>query len=287
MIDDLLSPLWLRYPSIPMGSIGWRMGAGEEYMSQWNDWFSQLTPEAQLSYRGWFPPAPTCQGFYDPGYGIGYGFDSETDFSCTGPSGWSVVYWQRSGLPRYSRQMLIDGGWDGEFVFFWKPEVDAVGPGTLSQWQPSAFRIYDDCCCAEQYMMAEKARLFGDTAIEGEIMATDDPKRMKSLGRRVANFDATLWDKAKYSVVLDGNYAKFTQDETLREYLLSTTGKVLVEASPMDTIWGIGLSSANPKAADPAQWRGQNLLGFALMEVRDEITRVWANYDRIDWSHFP
>jgi len=66
-----------------MGSIGWRMGAGEEYMSQWNDWFGQLTPEAQVLYRGWFPPPSTCQGFYDPGYGLGYGFDSETDSPCT------------------------------------------------------------------------------------------------------------------------------------------------------------------------------------------------------------
>jgi ribA/ribD-fused uncharacterized protein len=135
-------------------------------------------------------------------------------------------------------------------------------------------------------MMAEKAALFGDEEILAQILATEDPKAMKALGRKVRSFDSTVWDKAKYSIVLNGNYAKFTQDDALREYLLSTADKILVEASPLDTVWGIGLGANNPKSVDPAQWRGRNLLGFALMEVRDEIARVYANHNRIDWNKF-
>ena len=126
-------------------------------------------------------------------------------------------------------------------------------------------------------MMAEKARLFGDEEVEKEIMNTSDPKLMKALGRKVRNFDPQVWDKVKYSIVLNGNYYKFTQNKEMMDFLLSTGNKILVEASPMDTIWGIGLGKDNEKAHNIASWRGQNFLGFALMEVRDEIRKVYQN----------
>ncbi|SPT67581.1 Swarming motility protein ybiA [Anaerobiospirillum thomasii] len=87
-------------------------------------------------------------------------------------------------------------------------------------------------------------------------------------------FDHKVWDKFKYSIVLNGNYLKFSQNRDLRDFLLSTYDKVIVEASPYDAIWGICLSGSDPKSCDPMLWRGENLLGFALMEVRDEIHRV-------------
>ena len=126
-------------------------------------------------------------------------------------------------------------------------------------------------------MMAEKARLFGDEEVREEIMNTSDPKLMKALGRKVRNFDPQVWDKVKYSIVLNGNYYKFTQNKEMMDFLLSTGDKILVEASPMDTIWGIGFGKENEKAKNVAMWRGQNLLGFALMEVRDEIRKVYQN----------
>ena len=126
-------------------------------------------------------------------------------------------------------------------------------------------------------MMAEKARLFGDKEVEKEIMNTSDPKLMKALGRKVRNFDPQVWDKVKYSIVLNGNYYKFTQNKEMMDFLLSTGDKILVEASPMDTIWGIGLSKDNEKSQNIAAWRGKNLLGFALMEVRDEIRKLYQN----------
>lgn len=104
-----------------------------------------------------------------------------------------------------------------------------------------------------------------------------EPKEIKALGRKVRGFDESVWNKVKYSIVLNGNFRKFTQNPKLREFLLSTGENILVEASPYDAIWGIRMSANNENAQNPMKWKGQNLLGFALMEVRDEIRRVWEN----------
>ena len=95
--------------------------------------------------------------------------------------------------------------------------------------------------------------------------------------RTKINFDPAVWDKVKYSIVLNGNYYKFTQNQAMMDFLLSTGDKILVEASPLDTIWGIGLGKDNEKAFNIASWRGKNLLGFALMEVRDELRKLYKN----------
>ena len=126
-------------------------------------------------------------------------------------------------------------------------------------------------------MMLGKARLFQDKVAAEKILASDDPRKIKKLGRSVQNFDDKLWDSVKYPLVLTGNYNKFVQNPQLRNFLLSTGKSILVEASPYDRVWGIGLSADDPRAKDPRQWLGRNLLGFALMEVRDEIRRTYAN----------
>ena len=136
----------------------------------------------------------------------------------------------------------------------------------------------------EQYMMAGKAQLFGDSEIREQILKCNVPKQIKALGRKVRSFDQKVWDKFKYAIVLGGNWCKFSQNRDLREFLLSTGDSVLVEASPYDNIWGISLAASSPEAQNPVQWRGQNLLGFALMEVRDELRRVTENEMLCDWS---
>lgn len=163
------------------------------------------------------------------------------------------------------------------YLFFWKPVPEGdgrPGPGCLGQWWPAAFTAEGvEYRCAEQYMMAEKARLFGDEAMLAAILDTGDPKRMKALGRRVQGFDQKLWEENCREIVVRGNLAKFGQDPELRAYLLGTGEQVLVEASPLDRIWGIGLGCNSPDAQDPLKWRGKNLLGFALMEVRDRLQK--------------
>ena len=122
-----------------------------------------------------------------------------------------------------------------------------------------------------------EGQLFGDEEIRKEVLACSDPRQIKALGRKVRGFDQKVWDKFKYAIVLNGNWCKFSQNRDLREFLLSTGDSVLVEASPYDNIWGIRLAASSQEAQDPTQWRGQNLLGFALMEVRDELRRVTQN----------
>ena len=133
-------------------------------------------------------------------------------------------------------------------------------------------------------MMAEKARLFEDKETLEKIMEARSQGKIKALGREVKHFDQTEWDKCKYTIVLTGNFQKFLQNPELKDFLLRTGDKILVEASPRDRIWGIGMGKANENAENPAAWRGRNLLGFALMEVRDELRRVCANEDKIDWN---
>lgn len=157
-------------------------------------------------------------------------------------------------------------------LFYGHRVTKAVTETCLSQWYPCRFEVEGvTYTSAEQYMMAEKAKSFGDEEIRAEILNTDDPRMCKALGRKVKNFDKAVWDKEKEHIVRKGNTKKFLQNSALRNFLLSTGDKVLVEASPTDRVWGIGMGKNNPDALDPQKWRGQNLLGFALMNVRDFI----------------
>jgi len=162
-----------------------------------------------------------------------------------------------------------------DYLFFWghKPSKDgSIIKTCMSQWWLASFTedqvVY---ATAEHYMMAGKACLFGDAEVLAEILKAEAPDIAKKLGRKVRNFDPVAWDAHKYELVKQGNLLKFSQNDPLKHFLLGTGNAVLVEASPVDPVWGIGLSQDDPGAADPAKWRGENLLGFALMEVRDQL----------------
>lgn len=174
------------------------------------------------------------------------------------------------------RQWLIDHK-DEMLLFYGHKVTDPITDSCLSQWYPCEFKEEGvTYTSAEQYMMAEKARLFADEEMREEIIRTNDPETCKRLGRKVRNFDKEIWDKNKMDIVEHGNLLKFTQNPQLREFLLSTGDKVLVEASPVDCIWGIGIGKNNPDALDPSKWRGENLLGFALMGVRNDIACMYG-----------
>ena len=152
------------------------------------------------------------------------------------------------------------------FTFFWS--------GPFSQWHPSRFVIdkvsYN---CAEQYMMAEKARLFGDKDSERRIMSTSDPSDQKRYGRSVTGFNADKWNNVAKDIVYKASMAKFTQDPELKAILLTTVGTTLVEASPKDNIWGIGLQKDDPRARQRMTWLGKNWLGETLTKVRDQLLK--------------
>ncbi|WP_203924264.1 NADAR family protein [Rugosimonospora africana] len=171
---------------------------------------------------------------------------------------------------------LVNRGDRVKYLLFWghRPRRDgAVGAECLSQWWPAAF-VVDGVryASAEHYMMVGKARLFGDETTAQRMLATTKPGAVKALGRQVRAFDDATWDAHRFDLVTDGNVAKFGQHPDLRDYLLRTGDRVLVEASPVDRVWGIGLAAADPLAADPTRWRGRNLLGFALMRAREILT---------------
>ena len=177
---------------------------------------------------------------------------------------------------KYNVETLIkqqEGGKPRKYLFFWghQPASDgSITKSCFSQWWHAPFVIGDVTYpTAEHWMMAEKARLFGDIEIQDAILKAKSPAEVKKLGREVKNFDEAIWNQKRYSIVLQGTWNKFNQHPDLKQFLIQTNDRVLVEASPVDDIWGIGLAADHQKANDPSQWRGINLLGFALMEVRD------------------
>ncbi|GAB3826596.1 NADAR family protein [Hymenobacter jeollabukensis] len=173
-------------------------------------------------------------------------------------------------------QQHLDAGHTVKYLFFWghtpAPGATSVGKECLSQWYPAPFVIDGTRYpTAEHWMMAEKARLFGDEVNRQAIIEAAHPDQAKKYGRLVRGFDAEQWEAARFAIVVRGNEAKFGQHPALREFLLASGTRVLVEASPVDAIWGIGLAQNDPRALNPASWRGLNLLGFALMEVRARL----------------
>jgi hypothetical protein len=244
------------------------MGYGESYAIELSEWLEALTQEERARYREMFPEPKTWSGWYSDD-------DDDTD-SAEYHYLHGTELWNPGGAAKYTRDWLVSQKDRRDFVYFWmagsKPEE------CFSQWHYSEFEEdHWDFSCAEQYMMAYKAMVFEDDETRDLILKSSDPREMKLLGRRVKGFDEEIWRSVRHSVVLNGNYRKFSQNKDMRGVLLNTGDKILVEASPTDTIWGIGYSDSNPNAAIPENWRGENLLGFALMEVRDELRRVYAD----------
>ncbi|MES2701031.1 MAG: NADAR family protein [Bacteroidota bacterium] len=161
------------------------------------------------------------------------------------------------------------------YVFFWghKPSADgSITKSCLSQWWLSAFEMEGTrYATAEHWMMHKKALQAGDGETAALILNTLDPKEAKQLGRQVKNFNPSEWDTIKFDTVCQGNLHKFSQHPELKAFLLGTGDSILVEASPVDPVWGIGMAKDNKHITNPEQWRGDNLLGYALMQVRDKL----------------
>ncbi len=162
-----------------------------------------------------------------------------------------------------------------KFVFFWghtPPASGQIAKHVFSQWHVSPFT--EDgvhYASAEHFMMAAKARLFDDHDHLAQILDASSPAEAKKLGRSVRGFDADTWDRHALDIVTKGSIAKFSSTDELASYLVGTGDRVLVEASPKDPIWGIGLSGDDPAAEHPSRWQGKNLLGLALMAARAEL----------------
>lgn len=163
-----------------------------------------------------------------------------------------------------------------EYVFFWrhkKPEV-GVSKSCLSQWYDAPFECDGNSfMTAEHYMMYRKALLFDDWDAAKRLLSVSNPGEAKAVGREVKCFDQATWEACRFEIVVAGNLAKFSCNPALQEFLLGTGNRVLVEASPVDRIWGIGLAEDDSDCENPNLWKGANVLGFALMEVRDQLSQ--------------
>ncbi len=162
-----------------------------------------------------------------------------------------------------------------KFIFFWghtPKQKDIVDKSCFSQWYPASFQLDGfEYPTAEHYMMAQKAKLFENEDIFRQILTVKHPNEAKKLGRQVTGYNEALWLQHRFDIVVRGNLAKFSQHSQLKDFLLNTQHRILVEASPVDQIWGIGLSQDDKRALQPEQWCGLNLLGFALMAVREQL----------------
>jgi ribA/ribD-fused uncharacterized protein len=182
-------------------------------------------------------------------------FYSELDLGC-------ACLWRRSSDRRVAIEEMIMA--QEVFTLFWN--------GPFSQWHPSRFVVGGVTFShAEQFMMYAKAMLFGDREAADRILKAKTPREQKALGRQVKGFDESVWILFREGIVFDGSYAKYSQNAELRDVLLATRGTTLVEASPTDRVWGIGLPEDDPRARDRTQWRGLNLLGEALTRVREVL----------------
>jgi ribA/ribD-fused uncharacterized protein len=179
---------------------------------------------------------------------------------------------------KYSTEWLtekIKNCYQANYLFFWghtQKQENIIDKSCFSQWYLLPFVVDGTTYrTAEHWMMAKKAQLFNDTESVKNILEAKTPNIAKKLGREVKNFDSAIWEVNAYEFVVEGNFHKFSQHEVLKNYLLSTEDNIIVESSPVDFIWGIGLSQDDNDAYNPLKWKGQNLLGFALMEVRDKL----------------
>lgn len=166
------------------------------------------------------------------------------------------------------------------FIFFYSPNEEN---GYLSNWYPSPFTYAGaDYFCAEQYMMAQKAKAFKDYNTLERIMASKNPGEVKQLGRQVQNYDTETWDRIRYQIMRRGIRAKFQQNTALLDMLLGTGLSVLVEASPRDEVWGVKMTADDPDITQIHKWKGRNLLGRVLMQVRSDL-RIWMKSGNIEY----
>jgi ribA/ribD-fused uncharacterized protein len=188
---------------------------------------------------------------------------------------------RRVPLSKVQLTASIEVGERFEYTFFWghqKSKEGSISKSCFSQWWVASFCVDGITFpTAEHYMMYRKALLFGDTGSAQSIIAAQSPKEVKALGRKVSGYDEASWLLHREEIVYTGNLNKFSQNESLRQFLLSTRDSILVEASPVDAIWGIGLDENAPDARIPERWPGLNLLGFALVRVREFLNNNNSN----------
>lgn len=218
-----MAPLWLMYPELKRDSSLWKTEAAMNYFKAFTSWYSSLSHTDKNQYQLLFPEPECWYGWYENKEVITSHIENDASFL-------------KQTQNEYKKGKKI------KFLFFWGHQPSADGSiikSCMSQWWNSDFSVESVTYSSmEQYMMAEKARLFKDEETLLKILNNKNPKKIKALGREVKNFNEDSWKEHRYSIVLHGNLMKFLQNEELKEFLLNTKNHTLVEASPYDNVWG-------------------------------------------------
>ncbi|WP_260490791.1 NADAR family protein [Listeria swaminathanii] len=234
----------MAYPEIERYSIGWRMGYGEDYQTKFFEWWETLSSSEKLEYQTLFPEPITWDGWWE---------DKHPD-EIISHGDFYVPIWEQSGLPKYNLNQMQNEN---------QPELYLFENCYFSHCWMEEFSVSTQkYCCMEQFM------------IEQKVLETNSLEQIQALDKEIQPFDQDIWDKFKYAIALYGNWNKFNQKHILRDCLLSTGYSILIGTS----------SSDSPDMQNRLEWHGQNLLGLALMEVRDELRRVWENESLCDWN---
>ena len=259
-------PLWLLKKDIAFGQSN-----TDTYLNEFVLWLDSLPKDQRQAYEKRFHPPLPLRNIYQHG-------SKHNDEDYLIHNDYKIFDWQKFRPSHLTAKAIGQSPKRQKFLFFWghRPSASSlITKSCFSQWWINEFTINGEkFCCMEQYMMVEKASLFGDEDMRPLIMENKDPKSIKALGRGVRGFDEAVWDRFKYSIVCNGNYYKFLQNKPLLDFILSTTSRILVEASPSDKIWGIGLRESDENVDNPKFWQGENLLGFALTQIRDDLDSI-------------
>ena len=273
-----LPPPWLAYPFIERMSIGWRMGSGESYLDRLRAWQQTLSADDLSTYRSLFPPPVLWAGYWDEKESDDDGQADDDERLFFKDEFW-VDLWRPAGTPKYTRQMFSLGQPIDMCVF----SMHGDNACFALQFEVAFWYHEERGFCVEQLLVAEKAEFMGDSQAAKSVRGAKSLEDVRHIENGIANADRELWDQYQYSVMLNLNWSKFSQNRALRQALLATGEAVLV-CHDSDSVWGTGLAPESPDVRDPQRWSGHNLLGFALMEVRDELRRVFKHEDLCDWS---
>lgn len=277
-INSPMPPIWIMYPHISEYSIGWRMGYGEGYKYDLYDWIQSLLEEDQKKYHFMFP---------EPTFWRSSVLLDDTDQDNEMYERWVgdllIQFWQENGIMKYSKDNDLK-------QFNLKPiiqiddNLDYINiKSCLNKKNNSPFTVdTDDYFCLEQYIVAQKALMFNNDDIFNQIIETKNIDKVLVLDQSITNIDRALWSHYYYTICLTGNYYKFSQNIEMRNYLLSTDGQLIIE--------GYSSNILNNEDFDLRKnlnnYIGENIEGFALMEVRDELMRLYKYFDLIDWRKF-
>jgi len=267
-INNPMPPLWMMYPHISRYCIGWRMGYGEGYKIDFFRWQKTLSADEKSQYIEMFPSPKLWRGYWNPQ-------EDSDDLEEENLFEYGLLsFWNEHGKMRYTKEQLIkksDQPINADDCIFFKPDNTS-----FNIRQDTSFQVdVEEYHSVFQYLMAEKAYLYEDKETEEAIINASNFTEIEKLAQQIKIEDKEIWKKCQYSVLLNGNYYKFVQNKELRKQLLATENKILIETDSFEQGGDIH------KVDD---WKGDNVLGFGLMEVRDEIKAVYKNEAKIDWK---